>query len=399
MTLFTLALNNLIRRKTRVLLIMCGLMVGITAAVALFMIVDAMRLSLGDQIDEFGANLIIVPRAEGMEIGYGGTHITRVAIDLEQLTEADLDRITEIPDYDSINIISPKMVASVVAGHNEALLVGIEPGKEFIMKPWFSLSEQAGLTSGTQPSDLALLDLPADSLIIGSEAARALNLGAGSTISLNETQFKILGVLKPLGSVEDGLLFANLSAVQTLLGRPGEISMIEISAYCTACPIEEIAAQLSSVLPNGRVTALRQAALLRAETIDKYSVFSILLSAIFLSIAALMVMTTMMSAVHERTREIGIFRALGFRSAHVMQVILVEAGIIGFTGGLFGYAAGSLTALSAGAYLTGSNIPVFWQPELLLPAVVLSFLIAISAAFYPAFKAAKLDPVEALRFI
>jgi putative ABC transport system permease protein len=374
-------------------------MVGITAAVALFMIVESMRLSLGDQIDEFGANLVVVPRAEGMEIGYGGTHITRVSIDFEQLTGADLEKIKTIPDYSSINIVSPKMIAAVKADLKEALLVGIEPRHEFIMKPWFSLSEQANLANGAQPDDLALLELPADSLIIGSEAARALNLAAGDTVSLNGSQFNILGILKPLGSVEDGLLFANLSAVQALLGRPGEISMIEISAYCTACPIEDIAAQISTVLPNGRVTALRQAALLRAETIDRFSAFSILLSAIFLSIAALLVMTTMMSAVHERTREIGIFRALGFRSAHVMQIILIEAGLIGFSGGLFGYVAGSLMAHSAGAYLTGSSIPVFWQPELLLPAVILSVFIALAAAAYPALRAAKLDPVEALRFI
>lgn len=399
MNLYSIAFNNITRHKARVLLIMCGLMVGITAAVALFMIVESMRLSLSDQIDEFGANLVVVPKAEGMEIGYGETHITRVSIDVEQLTGADLEKIKMIPDYSSINIISPKVIAAVKADLKAALLVGIEPRHEFILKPWFSLSEQANLANGAQPDDLALLELPADSLIIGSEAARALNLGAGDTVSLNGSQFKILGILKPLGSVEDGLLFANLSAVQTLLGRPGEISMIEISAYCTACPIEDIAAQISAVLPNGRVTALRQAALLRAETIDRFSAFSILLSAIFLSIAALLVMTTMMSAVHERTREIGIFRALGFRSAHVVQIILIEAGLIGFSGGLLGYTAGSLMAHSAGTYLTGSNAPLFWQPELLLSAVILSVLIAVAAAAYPALRAAKLDPVEALRFI
>jgi len=399
MNLYAIALNNLLRRKAKMLLILCGLMVGITAAVALFMIVESMRLSLGDQIDEFGANVVIVPRAEGMEISYGGTQISRVSIDFEQLTGADLEKIKEIPDYNSINVISPKMVAAVKAGDKEALLVGIEPRQEFIMKPWFSLSDQAGLSAGDRPVDLALIELPEDSLIIGSEAARALELGVGDPVLINETAFKISGVLQPLGSVEDGLLFGNLSAVQKLLGRPGEISMIEISAYCNACPVEEIAAQLSAVLPNGRVTALRQAALLREETIDRFSAFSILLAAIFLSIAALLVLTTMMAAVHERTREIGIFRALGFRSSHVMQIIFMEAGLIGLLGGFFGYITGSLTARAAGSYLTGSNSPVFWQTDLLIPAVILAFLIAVAAAAYPALRAAKLDPAEALRFI
>lgn len=399
MNLYSIALNNLLRRKARMLLILCGLVAGITAAVALFMIVESMRLSLGNQIDEFGANLIIVPRSEGMEISYGNTQISRVSIDYEQLVEADLQKITEIPDYNSINVVSPKMVASVKAGDKEALLVGIEPRQEFIMKPWFSLGDHAGLTTGDRPVDLALIELPEDSLIIGSEAARALGLGVGESVQINGASFKISGVLQPLGSVEDGLLFGNLTAVQTLLGRPGEISMIEISAYCNACPVEEIAAQLSAALPNGRVTALRQAALLREETIDRFSAFSILLAVIFLSVAALLVLTTMMAAVHERTREIGIFRALGFRSSHVMQIIFMEAGLIGLLGGLFGYITGSLAARSVGPYLTGISSPIFWQADLLLPAVILSALIAVTAAAYPALRAAKLDPVEALRFI
>ena len=399
MSLYAIAFNNLLRRKARMLLILCGLVAGITAAVALFMIVESMRLSLGDQIDEFGSNVVIVPRAEGLEISYGGTHVSRASIDLAQLTEADLEKIREIPDYNSINVISPKMVAAVNANGNEALLVGIEPRREFIMKPWMALSEQAGLSPGSQPDDPALLELPEDSLIVGSEAALALGLRAGNSISVNGATFQVLGILQPLGAVEDGLLFGNLSAVQNLLGRPGEISMIEISAYCNSCPIEEIAAQLTAVLPNGRVTALRQAALLRAETIDRFSTFSILLSVTFLTIAALLVLTTMMSAVHERTREIGIFRALGFRSSHVIQIIFMEAGLIGLLGGLFGYLTGSLTARLAGPYLTGSNSQIFWQHSLILPAVILAVLIALAAAAYPALRAAKLDPVEALRFI
>ena len=399
MNLYTIAFKNLLRRKAKMLLILCGLVVGITTAVALLMIVQSMQLSLGDQIDEFGANLVIVPRAEGMEIAYGSTHLSRVSIDLKQLTVTDLEKIKEIPDYNSINVISPKMVAAVNAGGKEALLIGIEPQLEFIMKPWFSLGDQAGLMAGDRPADLALLKLPKDSLIIGSEAARALDLRAGNSILINGTTFKVSGVLQPLGSVEDGLLFANLSAVQDLLGRPGEISMIEISAYCNACPIEEIAAQLSAVLPNGRVTALRQAALLREETINRFSAFAILLSVAFLTIAALLVLTTMMSAVHERTREIGIFRALGFRKVHVMQIIFTEAGLIGLIGGFLGYITGSLAAYAIDHYLTDINNPVFWQTNLFLPAVVLAALVAISATVYPAFRAAKLDPVEALRFI
>jgi putative ABC transport system permease protein len=399
MNLYSIAINNIVRRKTKMLLILCGLMAGIATVVALFMIEQSMRLALGDQIDEFGANIVIVPKAEGMEISYGGTHVTRTSIELQQLSEEGLELIKDIPDYNSINIISPKMVATVKAGGREVLLVGIEPRREFIMKPWFSLADRAGLHPGETPGDPALIDLPGNGLIAGADAAGALGLKAGETIELNGNDFTVTGILNPLGSIEDGLLFANLASVQALLGRPGEISMIEISAYCNACPVEELAAQLGEAMPNGRVTALRQAALLREETIDRFAVFSLLISGVVLLIAALLVLTTMMASVHERTREIGIFRAIGFRGSHVMLIILLEAGLIGLLGGGAGYLGGSLIALSAGSYLAGSAVPVFWQPDLLLPAVFLATTLALSAAVYPALRAANLDPVDALRFI
>jgi putative ABC transport system permease protein len=399
MNIYKIAFNNIIRKKGRMLLTVSGLMAGVAIAVVLYITVDTMRLTLGDQIDEFGANIVIIPHTEGMEISYGGTHITNTAIDRKQLSEADLVNIANIPDYNSINIVSPKIVAATEVNGRKILLVGVEPEKEFIMKRWFSLSAQSNLAAGAVPGELALLELPQNGLIAGADTARTLNLQAGDSIEISGQKFIITGILNPLGSVEDGLLFGNLLAVQNLLGRPGEISMIELSAYCNSCPIEEIAAQLSEALPNGKVTALRQAALLREETIDRFSLFAFLLTAVILLIAALMVLTTMMSSVYERTREIGILRAIGFRGSHVMKVILLEAGLTGLLGGLAGFTVGTVVARYFGSYLAGISVQVSWQISLLLPALALAIFIALAAAVIPAKRAANLDPVEALRFI
>lgn len=399
MNIFGIAFNNLKRRRIKMLLIIFGLVAGIATAVTLFTIVESMKLSLGDQIDEFGANIVIVPQSEGMEISYGGTNISRVSLDYHQLTEADLQKIPEIPDYNSINIISPKIVTTVKINNREALLVGIYAHREFIMKPWFSLDQQAGLEVGQKPGDLALTVLPDNGLILGSSAARALSADIGEEIQIGNNRFQVFGILNPLGTVEDGLIYANLSKVQDIMDRPGEISMIEISAYCNSCPIEEIAAQLSSVMPSGNVTALRQAAQLREETIQRFSLFSLLLSTVILVIAALMVFTSMMSSVHERTREIGIFRAIGFRGMHIIQIFFIEAGLIGLIGGLTGYLLGSVAAYLIGPYLSAQSYITIWNPDILVSAVLLSILIASTATLYPSLKAANLDPVESLRFI
>jgi putative ABC transport system permease protein len=400
-----IALNNLKRRWKKMLFLLLGLVVGVTTVVGVLTIVGAMRLELGDRIDEFGANIVITPLARGAALNYGGMNISEVTFGVERLTEADLPKIDTIKDRELINIISPKIVGAVDTGDTgdtgaqKALLVGVETRREFTQKPWFSLREQAGLVAGESPGSLSLLDLPADGLVVGSAAARVLRVGAGDRLTLNGRTFHVFGVLHETGGREDGVIYANLAVAQGLLGRPGEFSLIEISAYCNLCPVEEFAAQLTAVLPNAQVTPLRQAALYRAETIDRFSSFGYALSAVVLLVAALIVMTTMLSAVAERTRETGIFRAIGFRKAHIMKIIFMEAGLVSFLGGLLGYLSGSAVALLAGPYLAQLQGAVAPRTDLILPAVLLSVALAVLASIYPALKAAGLEPAEALRVI
>lgn len=399
MSIFQIAFNNLKRRKIKMAFLVVGLVVGVATVVALFSIVQAMRLELGDRLDEFGANVVITPRSEGMELSYGGTQVSEVSFNVQLLTEEDLPKIREVPDGDSINIISPKIVGAVMANDQNALLVGVDTKREFTMKPWFSLREQADLAPGQKVGDLALLDIPEDSILLGSSAARAFSVAPGDTMAVNGKEFNVFGVLNELGTEEDGLMYGNLLVVQGLLGRPGEFSMIEVSAYCNFCPVEEIVAQLTDVLPNGRVTALRQAALVREETIDRFSSFGIALSGVVLLIATLVVLTTMLSSVNERTREIGIFRAIGFRQMHVMQIILLEAVMVSVLGGIIGFAVGNVVARAAGPFLAQMSVSVPWNTEMILPSVILAAALSVAASIYPALKAARLDPVEALRFI
>ncbi len=137
----------------------------------------------------------------------------------------------------------------------------------------------------------------------------------------------------------------------------------------------------------------------RYQTIDQFSAFGFALSGVVLFIAVLVVLTTMLSSVNERTREIGIFRAIGFRRVHVMEIIFLEAGMVSAMGGLIGYILGSAVAQVAGPFLAQieGNVPL--RTDLILPAILLSAVLAVLASAYPAVKAAQLDPAEALRYI
>jgi len=422
MNIFQIAINNLKRRKIKMLFLIIGLTVGVSTVIALFGIIESMRLELGNKLDAFGPNIVIVPLSEELELNYGNTTVQGVTFEVKLLTQRDLPLIKSIPDGDSVNIISPKLVGAVTVGNKKALLVGVEPKNEFIMKPWFSLRELSGIPEGGEITDLALLELPADGIILGSNIAKAYEAKTGDVLVINQRNFTVTGILNEMGIAEDGLIFANLSVVQDLLGKPGEFSMIEVSGFCNFCPIEDMTEQIATVLQNARVSALRQTAMLRDEAINRFSTFGFMLSGVILLIAAMVVMTTMLSSVNERTLEIGIFRAIGFRRKHVMEIIFIEVLFVSVIAGIAGYIVGSVAGQVAGSFLTqiqtgpsimqlqNANSSIVdaikagftlsaWNTALIAPAIGLSVIISVLASIYPAIKAANMDPVEALRFI
>src|SRR5512133_1769308 len=159
MSIFQIAIDNLKRRRIKTAFLVIGLVVGVATVVSLMSIVQAMRLELGNELDRFGPNIVIPPRFQGQELFYGGTQVSKVAFDVKPLTESDLPQIRKIPDRESINIISPRLVVAVTIENRQALLVGVETRKEFTMKPWFSLQAVDGSAPDARLTDLALLSL------------------------------------------------------------------------------------------------------------------------------------------------------------------------------------------------------------------------------------------------
>jgi putative ABC transport system permease protein len=395
MSIFRIALNNLKRRKIKMLFLMLGLIVGVATVVSFVNILKAMEVELGDRIDEFGPNSIILPRSEGLDMNYNDTMGTDVTFDIQKLTMEDIPKISASSVGEYINIISPKLVGAVETNQQKTIIVGIDSREEFTQKPWLSLKQQ---NNTTNIQELSFIELPPENVILGSSAAKALNVNPGELLLLDNKEFKVFGILNELGSEDDGLIYANLIEVQTLLNKPNELSMIEVSAYCNNCPIEEIVVGLEESLPNSSVTALRQAAVFREETIGQFSKFGLVLSGMVLLIAAMVVLKTMLSSITERTREIGIFRAIGFRRAHIIKIIFIEVGLIGLISGILGFLIGSLAATYAGPYMAELQGQIPIDLQMLLPAILLSVGLAIVVSAYPAIKAARLDPAEALRY-
>ena len=148
------------------------------------------------------------------------------------------------------------------------------------------------------------------------------------------------GSSSPTGSQDDQLAFAALTTAQQAFQKTGRISMAEVAALCKDCPIDDMVRQIAEVLPGAKVMAIQQVVKSRMEMLAQFSHFSYGISGVILFIGGLVVLVTMMGSVRERTDEIGIFRAIGFRRSHIMRIVFLEAGIISGLAGIIGYGLG-----------------------------------------------------------
>jgi putative ABC transport system permease protein len=144
--------------------------------------------------------------------------------------------------------------------------------------------------------------------------------------------------------------------------------------------------------------AIQQVVKSRMEMLAQFSHFSYGISGVILFIGGLVVLVTMMGSVRERTDEIGIFRAIGFRRSHIMRIVFLEAGILSGLAGIIGYGLGLGCAQAALSLLSeshGGHVP--FNPALAIGSLVLALALGLAASAYPAAMAAQLDPNEALR--
>jgi putative ABC transport system permease protein len=382
--LHNISMGNIKRRKAKMLFLVLGLIIGISTVVTLISITESMTKDIEERLNQFGANIIMVPKSENLSLSYGGIDVGGVNYEVKEFDQKNLVKIREIKNSKNLGVIAPKVLGPVMVKDRKVLLMGVIFKEELMLKTWWHKK------AGAFPQKN-------DEIMVGSQVAALLNISVGETIDLSGRKFKVATVLHPTGASEDNAIIAELGESQKVLNKEGKISMVEIAAFCQGCPISEMTLQIAEKFPNGKVTAMKQAVMSKMQSIELFKSFSLGVSILVIFIGSLLVLVTMMGSVNERTREIGIFRAIGFRRGHVMQIILLEALLLGIIGGIIGFVLGNLVAYGIIPIVMKDGAFAGINSSLGIIAILMAVGLSLLASLYPAYKASNMDPSEALR--
>ena len=398
---FRIALRALARNKLRSFLTMLGIIIGVGAVIAMVAIGEGAKATIRSQIASLGTNvLIILPGTTsqgGVRVGFGSVNT---------LTDGDVRAIRE--EIRSVAFASPvlRRAEQVVAGNLNwgTLAQGVAPEYQHI-RDW-QVIEGRFLHDGDVENDAKVA-------VLGQTVVRNLfgnDDPLDTVIRIRNIPFRIVGILavkgqSSQGSDQDDVILIPYTTMQKRLMRITYVQTIMASAV-SADRVEEAQEQVTLLLrQRHRIQPdreddffIRNLSDISEAASGSARVMAILLGAvasISLLVGGIGIMNIMLVSVTERTREIGIRMAVGARSHDIMLQFLVEAVVMAATGGCIGILLG----------IGSSEVLKFWAqwPTLVSPAIVaIAFLfsgaVGIFFGFYPAQKAANLDPIDALRY-
>jgi len=377
MRLLNIAFSNLRVRKIKIFFLLLGIILGVAIIVSLTGITLAMQEQLESKFEDIGMRVLVTPKSNSLFLSYHGISVHSGNYARKTIPEKIAHNIKQFGGQ-NVTAISPKLVQNAEIKSKKMLIAGISR-EELNLKPYWRIN-------GKFPNRKQIL--------LGASTAQRLKLSVEDKVPIKGEIFTVSGILNETGTVEDELVFINLAEAQRVFNRNKQVTFIELSVND-----KEAISALRSKFTSVAITEVKGENEERQEIVNRFAKFAVLISICVLLIGFLIISTTMMSSVKERTREIGIFRALGFKRKHIVKIILFEAVVVSTVGGVVGYIGGILLVKLISPYITQFEVQLYWSPELGLATVIMSILVGLLASAYPAYQAARLDPIEAIRFI
>lgn len=381
----SLALAHLRRSPAKAALLALGLAIGVATVATLLSITWTMERVLGDTLRSSGVTARITPARQEWSFSYAGLSVGSASYQAVDLPADTLDAVDRMAGAD---VVAPRLL-QLVSGPDggDALAVGVDFAAERQLRPYWQVT-------GRYPES------PSE-VVLGDHLAKLWQIGEGGRVRLQGRDYRVTGVLGETGQEEDGLAFLSLPEVQSMAGRPGALTFIEARTSVGLERQEAWRGQLAVSLPGTEVVLVRNVDEARLSLLDKIRAFSPLATLIALVAGALLVAASQFASTRERTREVGVLRAMGYRSRHVMEALLAEVVVLGTAAAALGY-AGGLGAAKALLPLLDAATPaaaVAWSPGLGMLLWAGAVGLCIAAAFVPARQIAATDPAEALRFL
>jgi putative ABC transport system permease protein len=401
MNTFRLALRALARNKMRSALTMLGIIIGVAAVIAVVSIGQGAQYMVQQGIQAMGTNIVFIAagsgRPGGIRVGYGG---------VKTLTIDDMNAILrEIP---LIKEAAPSVNSrrQVVYGNqNWSTVIGGTTPNFFEIRNW-------SIQSGSVFSDEEV-DLAANVCVIGTTVAKNLFLDedpVGKTMRIGKLPFRVDGVLESkgqnvIGQDQDDAIYAPYTTVQRKISGITWVQFINASAISPVASVAAVAPITSLLRERHRIRSgddddffVRTQSEVADLMNQTQSVMTMLLggiASVSLLVGGIGIMNIMLVSVTERTREIGVRMAVGATESDVQRQFLVEAVTLSMMGGAIGILIGLVGSALISNFLSW---PTLVSVRAIVTAAIFSAAVGIFFGYYPARKAARLDPIEALRY-
>lgn len=385
MNIFKLVTTNLLRRKGRFIFTLLGISIGMAAFVALLSLGGNMQREVTKQAGMLGANLIITPKNW---CAYDQISILTGESLPESLQQEVLEKISVI---DGITAI-PYLTQKTAVQNKPVVVIGVLPHETKAFKEW-EISEGNYFSANDE-----------EAIVLGSGITNSFNLNLNDIITIRGVQFPVKAILKQTGSNDDTAIFLPLSVVQRIYDVEGYISYISAKVD----DVTKIDSYIAAIVDVANVSVTTDKQLLNSVLAILGSVNMTLqmIAGVALVAAAFGIINTMMTAIHERRREIGILRSIGCKRTAIFKIFILESGLYGLFGGIIGVITGYSASVFAApiiqsgfnSLLKGAAPEASIDALLVITAVLFSLVISIVSGIYPALKAAKLTPVEAISY-
>ncbi len=401
--LFKIALRAIAANKLRSFLTMLGIIIGVASVIAMLAIGQGSKKSIQANIAEMGSNMIMI--RPGQDKGPGGAR--QDASDMQTLKLKDYETLKESTKY--LSAISPSVNSSgqFIFGNNNT------PSTIYGIAPDYMQIRQLKVEDGEMFTDDDIKS-SAKVCLIGKTVADNLFTNGedpvGQVIRFNKIPFRVVGVLKSKGYNSFGMDQDDvvLAPYTTIMKRVLSVTYLEginasaITEDMTDLAIDEITSLLrenhklkSSDEDNFTIRSQQEMAQMMNSTSDTMTVLLLVVACISLVVGGIGIMNIMYVSVTERTKEIGLRMSVGARGIDILNQFLIESVMLSITGGIIGVIVGVGAAV-------GINVFAHWPIQIQPWSVVLSFAVCsatgIFFGWYPAKKAASLDPIEAIRY-